>query len=82
MKNRTNCFINANGIEVWNFFINDLFISTYYINNKVVNIPNNLWNKKCKRNIKFDFKTKYLMMSALITEKYLYVFNCNSAKEV
>lgn len=77
-----NCFIKANGIEVWKFFINGLFIPIYYVNDKVVNIPNNLWNKKCKRNVKFDFKAKYLMMSALITGKYLYVFNYNSVKEV
>lgn len=67
---------------MWDIIINCTFIPTYYINNKVVNKPYFLWTKENDIQIQLDFKTKYLMTSALRTIECHYVFNFISSKEV
>lgn len=68
-KSRMNFFIKVNNFEVWNFVINDLFIPTYCINNKVVKKLDNLWIKEDKRKVELNFKAKYFMMNALRTRE-------------
>lgn len=59
-----------------------IFILTYCVNNKVVNKSDFLLPEENKIKVKINFKTKYLIMGALNTREYFYVFNCISIKKV
>ena len=60
---------------MWDFIIKGPFIPTFFFDDKIVNEPDFQWTEEDKRKLKLVFKVKYLLISALSSKEFLYIFN-------
>lgn len=74
--------MKANNFEIWDILIHDLFIHTFSFHDIIVNKPNFHWTEEDKRKMTLGFKVKNLLINALSSKKFCYIFNYYPGKEV
>jgi len=81
-KGRMNIFIHSTDKGIWESIENGPFVPQVKKDDVLVDKPSSEWTEAESKKAKFDWLAKNIITSALTSDEFFRVSQCNSAKEM